>query len=393
MTEGLSLDRPLTLDEAKRENGLRSARIFLYAYVIVIFMHVLSATMWGNLGNMNVSGAVWSIILNLFYLVAIALFLLLNRLAGQRHWHPALFYTISMRAVLGLSLPVWLYHIHMAGSSFTILAMLIPITALLASWFLGPRDAWLYLLIGSAGLVAIVFAERVGTLPFFPMLTDAQDLQLSFFQESRYVLVQLLIYVAFAIVTVYLSSRLQRDIGERDRALAELTEQLEILAMTDPLTALFNRRTIMDLIKKEMARTERGLSGFSLVMADIDDFKRINDTYGHAAGDLVIRRVAVLLQENSRPYDMVARIGGEEFLVVIKDTEASQCLSLAERARAAIAAEDFQLMDGTRVRITVSFGCTTAEATQLKSLDLLLHDADDALYESKKQGKNRVTTR
>jgi diguanylate cyclase (GGDEF)-like protein len=377
----------------KRDLGLRATRMFVFAYGIVTIFQLLTMLLWGRFGALNWAVALASMLVNCSTLLFGVAYLVGNNLAVRRGWDQARVYVLSTRALLAMTLVAWWLHIHIAGTPFTLLALLIPTTAVVTAWLLDEQTGWLYLVVGSAGLVVMLVAESTGALTFMPIIDHAQDQPMSFFLGSRYGAVHVLMYFAFAIVTMQMLLRLQRDLTRRNEALSAASRKLEVLAMTDPLTALFNRRTIMDMINKELSRSARRGTRFSVVMADIDNFKTVNDTFGHDAGDRVLREIATLLAQNFRPYDIVGRFGGEEFLVVIKDTNLEEGRALAERTRASIADRTVPLREGASIRVTVSFGCTAVDPDHPQTVDKLLRRADEALYESKKAGKNRVTAK
>jgi len=164
---------------------------------------------------------------------------------------------------------------------------------------------------------------------------------------------------------------------------------LEELANTDPLTGLCNRRCLMGVMEREIKRSERTDLPISLVMVDIDFFKRVNDTYGHQMGDEVLVAVSALLQKHLREYDQAARFGGEEFAVVLPATQLHHATQAAERMRAAAGTLTFEgeLHD---LRLTFSCGVATYPHPRVHSLDELIRTADDALYQAKREGRNRV---
>ncbi len=166
--------------------------------------------------------------------------------------------------------------------------------------------------------------------------------------------------------------------------LLEKTKLLDTMVRTDFLTGLSNRRHILEQMKSEEARMGRGTPVCSVIIADIDHFKKINDTYGHETGDLVLKTVAEIFRKNTRKQDVVARWGGEEFLFLLPETPGQAAFKLAEKIRAAI--ED-ELIDG-RLRITISLG--VAEFDMSLSIDGTIRLADNALYEGKARGRNRV---
>lgn len=165
--------------------------------------------------------------------------------------------------------------------------------------------------------------------------------------------------------------------------------QLDELARTDVLTGLPNRRETLERIAAELERGARMGHPTSLLMFDIDRFKRINDTHGHAAGDCVLRKVAATARDSLRRIDLCGRVGGEEFLVLLPETEAAEAVAAAERLRAAIAATSAHCL-GKRLQITVSVGVVTQWPTAPAPPETLVEAVDRALYAAKKAGRDRV---
>jgi diguanylate cyclase (GGDEF)-like protein len=161
------------------------------------------------------------------------------------------------------------------------------------------------------------------------------------------------------------------------------------LAKTDELTGLLNRRSALERIEIELVRASRTGRPFGVVMVDVDDFKRINDEHGHDCGDAVLAALAALLRENVRALDVVARWGGEEFLMVLPETSRQGAALVAEKLRAAVAATPVS-HGGAIVRYTVTVGVDAFE--RLGSVSECIRAADGALYEGKRTGKNRVVT-
>lgn len=164
------------------------------------------------------------------------------------------------------------------------------------------------------------------------------------------------------------------------------TAQLEKMASTDELTGLFNRREILRRLNQEIARCERHNAPLSLMMLDLDHFKHVNDTYGHQTGDKILVACAEQLRAASRNIDEIGRLGGEEFLIILPDTDRAQAKHLAERCRQAI--EDIQITDEIPHRCTVSIG--VAEWSPGMSKPQLIKQADDLLYQAKSAGRNCV---
>lgn len=161
------------------------------------------------------------------------------------------------------------------------------------------------------------------------------------------------------------------------------------LAQTDPLTRLCNRRHLNEKLEVELNRCFRGSNPLSLIMTDIDHFKRVNDQYGHQVGDEVLTNVADLLQEQLRTYDLAARYGGEEFCLVLPETDLDAACEVAERIRQRAEQMSFPApMEG--YTLTMSFGVAAYDGTTEGSIDEIIRFADDALYEAKNAGRNQV---
>ena len=173
---------------------------------------------------------------------------------------------------------------------------------------------------------------------------------------------------------------------------ADLHDTVKRQAVTDELTGLFNHRRFQEVIANEVERTKRGGPGMGLIMLDIDNFKRVNDTYGHMQGDLVLREVARVLRESSREIDEPARYGGEEMAVALPGTDLEGAYLFAERVRRSIEALDLPLIDGDgSLRVTASFGAAALPPNQAKAdKEDLVAAADAALYRAKRSGKNRT---
>jgi diguanylate cyclase (GGDEF)-like protein len=173
---------------------------------------------------------------------------------------------------------------------------------------------------------------------------------------------------------------------------ADLHDTVKRQAVTDELTGLFNHRRFQEVIANEVERTKRGGPGMGLIMLDIDNFKRVNDTYGHMQGDLVLREVARVLRESSREIDEPARYGGEEMAVALPATDLDGAYLFAERVRRSIETLDLPLIEGDgSLRVTASFGAAALLPDQDKAdKDQLVAAADAALYRAKRSGKNRT---
>ena len=178
------------------------------------------------------------------------------------------------------------------------------------------------------------------------------------------------------------------QIGQR---IIELENRISRLALTDWLTGLLNRRAFMERLESEVHRAWRLKSPLSLIMADLDNFKRINDTYGHLDGDKVIARFAIEIGKHIRKYDFVGRFGGEEFILCVPGVPQAQALEIAERLRKETERLQIRVAaDPAPISITASFGVYTSSSEVFEDSNTLIKKADDYLYQAKGQGKNRV---
>jgi two-component system cell cycle response regulator len=178
-------------------------------------------------------------------------------------------------------------------------------------------------------------------------------------------------------------------IGER---IINLERRIIRMANTDFLTGILNRRAFMERMEAEVNRSRREHESFSVILMDIDHFKKVNDSYGHQAGDKVLERLACELSKNIRSYDFVGRYGGEEFIMCLPDTGTELSLQIAERMRAKI--EELRISpQGDKeslVQVTASFGVASFLLETETGVDPVIKRADDALYMAKSGGRNRV---
>ena len=175
-----------------------------------------------------------------------------------------------------------------------------------------------------------------------------------------------------------------RELRRFERAFAAAASGL------DPLTGLRTRLTLMQDVEREMSRSQRSKRPFFVAVMDIDHFKKVNDTYGHDGGDRVLASVADQIIRGLRAHDDAYRLGGEEFLICLKETNAEGSLLALERLRVTIEKTPIPLADGREVRVTASFGVVSSTAAV--KADTLIQTADRALYSAKEQGRNRIVT-
>jgi diguanylate cyclase (GGDEF)-like protein len=183
--------------------------------------------------------------------------------------------------------------------------------------------------------------------------------------------------------------RTGRRILELQEQLLSATDALQFQLATDPLTGLLSRVAILDTMRIELIRSEREGTTVGILMADLDHFKQVNDTYGHLAGDTVLREAAKRMRSSVRPYDAVGRYGGEEFLIVLPGCDISSATRRAEGLRIAIGKGPVDAPEGM-IPVTLSLGVTVGGGAKPADLEGLLRAADAALYDAKNKGRNQV---
>jgi len=199
------------------------------------------------------------------------------------------------------------------------------------------------------------------------------------------IMVSMAVSLANRITTVLCN--LEWEVTQRTADLSAVNEQLAAAARQDPLTGLLNRRGFIEVAKAEVQRFLRTGRAFSLVLADLDHFKNVNDRYGHVCGDYVLQEVARLFRERVRDMDNVARWGGEEFMLIIPETGYEGAVLLAESLRRSVAMHEFQFGE-QQLHVTMTLGISTFGRSD--TLDSCIARADQALYRGKQQGRNRV---
>ncbi len=191
-----------------------------------------------------------------------------------------------------------------------------------------------------------------------------------------------------------------RDVTDRQEAMQELevaltkqkelSQELEKLATTDPLTNIYNRRKIMELAAQEFARSTRYQRPFSILMMDIDKFKIINDTYGHQMGDRVIIEIVKAVLKNIRNVDIFGRLGGDEFMTILPETNQEQAVEVGERICSGM--RDLEIKFGADIiKISISIG-VASYSKEIKNLEEIISYADKALYQAKAGGRNQFCT-
>ena len=180
---------------------------------------------------------------------------------------------------------------------------------------------------------------------------------------------------------------LQDELKLKNRQLEDLLDKVNFMAITDSLTGLYNRRRFLDVLTNEYERAKRYGTPFSLVMLDIDYFKKINDNFGHVVGDTVLKEISEILLKGIRDIDTAARYGGEEFMLILPNTDKDHARIVAERIRQAIETYDFIGLDR---KISASIGISGMPDASIADEDRLIRCADFGLYRAKQLGRNRT---
>ncbi|AQA16882.1 hypothetical protein BST95_00265 [Halioglobus japonicus] len=303
-------------------------------------------------------------------------------------------------AVLKIGVPPWLRMVQVAFVMFSAAVMLIP--GQNVNFYTLHYEQFLALGV-VAYTVYVILAETrrgnpearsvaVGTFIF--MATCVNDVTIDLFhietpRLSPVGFVAILLAMAVSMARSYTSmhSELEAQVADRTAELSDANEKLMRAASIDHLTGLLNRRGFTDEVSQEISRSQRSGKQFSIVISDVDHFKQFNDQYGHACGDHVLRRVGELMRDRTRDVDRVARWGGEEFILMLPETDSEGAAVLAEKLRETIADNVFEY-GGERLSLTMTFG--VAEYRKGETLDACVARADTALYHGKERGRNKV---
>lgn len=366
------------------EATLESLRRFRVFAMVTLVINVLYAVQFLTHADVALGPAryTWTVGIGLLHAVMACLMALLGYLSHLTVRHPR-------------SMARWAFALH----------MLVCATALAFACGLLVMDQWVLknstpfvlicLVVGMMSLMrprfaVLLFGTAYAGLYFAFAMTQANAEVLAQTRGDARLVLILSTVVSYVVWRQYVAATLLRqEVATAQRALADKQAALEYLATHDPLTGLLNRREFSHLAEQELARAARYPCPTSLVMMDLDFFKKINDHHGHPVGDQVLVHVAALLLRVTRHVDVAARFGGEEFIVLLPNTAAEGALAFAEKLRHDIETQALQV-GGLTVPVTASLGVTCLTQSHQAPAAALYAAADRGLYAAKQAGRNRV---
>ena len=288
------------------------------------------------------------------------------------------------RALLAGLLDVFVltYFVHLLGSTTTVFAAVYFFTGTLNALVVGLRVGVTLAALNAIAYDVVVWCEWAKRIPYAPDALDVGRNVPPTFQTalSATVLVTVLLITSTTLVGI-----LVHAVRRHEQDLTTTNKRLEDLSQRDPLTGLFNRRHLFSKLEYELARARRGRA-FSLVMLDLDGFKRVNDQQGHLRGDLLLKEIANSLSASTRAIDVAARYGGDEFMIVLPDADATQARVVAERVTTSV--RDVGLKFDPERPVTASLGVAVAHADD--SVASIIRRADESAYRAKQKGGNKV---
>lgn len=318
---------------------------------------------------------------NLLYMVMLSfiagtvLIALLGLLLRRRHPHLIFFQYLSA-LYYAMTLVLAGYFVGTMTFAAGVVLMGGPLFGFIV---LNRRLVWVAFLAALVLLVALTYATAFGFLPYAPIIRPPLDAASNlFWMNSYYFFAAPHLFFILILVDQTLSWWRKRE------------DMIGILSRTDVLTGIHNRRSILDLLENECARTHRHGPPMCVVLLDLDHFKKINDSWGHPVGDRVLQQAAAMMRDSIRQYDAVGRYGGEEFMLLLPDTTLAGAESLVERCRENLAAISITSDTGEVFSISASFGLVCNEQCLAVSAETLIKAADDALYRAKEAGRNCV---
>ena len=382
-------------------NFFLTRELTYFYYILYIFMSILFGSMHsGSYLILGLHG--WNEGLHVVgVLLVVFLLLFTDRFLNFRNESPLLhsFMMSSVYILFFLSLLIFndVPYSCMIFNFYSIVIFTLVFFGVIKALLLGSVEARFYLF----ALIIYMF--------FMGLMIMTFNTLLPYMDVSRHLFV-MGAFIEVSMFTFILTNKYRSDALEKLRIQEELvfeksknesylqseiekrTRELQMLASTDSMTKLYNRRYFKEISMSMLDLAKRNNSSLAVIMIDIDDFKSINDNYGHAIGDEVIISVAESLREFSRKSDIVSRWGGEEFLILLPQTNLTGGLLIAEKILKHIETNALELGDNTKLHYTVSIGVSVVDVTSEESLEPSINRADKALYEAKEYGKNRVVS-
>jgi len=274
--------------------------------------------------------------------------------------------------------------------AFIVVAIESMIHAILATYYLGWDAGFHYYFFSTVLFIFINHRQNTQVMIFEALLVFGAYIVLYLFTHRETFLVVAPDYILNTLnyMNIFINFSAFGIQGYFFRtASIQAEKKMERLATTDPLTKLFNRRKIEELMASEVIRFQRNKNGFAIAITDIDNFKQFNDNHGHDCGDFVLQEISALIQKNLKIQDIPARWGGEEFLIVLPDTELAGGIHTIEKLRQTIADTHYEY-NGISFAVTMTFGIT--EYNGKKDVNACIKQADEMLYAGKRGGRNRV---
>lgn len=310
------------------------------------------------------------------WLIAAGLSLALIGVMLRRRWPNLLAYQYITLQFYALSLVLMSYSI----GTWSFCAGVVLLGGPIFGFILHDRlPVWLAFSTALIAVVTLSYASVLGHLPYAPVRMESTSASNELFWLNS----TLFFAAPFLIFLTLMADQMLAWWREREARIHQLSR-------TDALTHLANRRSVLESLDQELIRIARHPAPLALVILDLDHFKKVNDTWGHPMGDRVLQIAARELQHALRAGDHVGRYGGEEFMLILPNTDLASARTVLERCRQHIAAADIKTDQGTRLMITASFGLACHESTSSISAHALIHAADEALYRAKANGRNRI---
>lgn len=305
------------------------------------------------------------IVLTILVLVISLLFRKYARFRAFMGWFIPLYFGLLL---IYSAQSVGIYSLAAVGGTLNIL--------LIGFVFYKPKTIYSIMLIVSAVVFLMSHWTSTGKIPYAPLFSDALN-NGQFYKNSFWIQSMAILYLPILFISALFFEILLRQWRRREKS-------IEYLSRIDGLTQVFNRRYLTELVHQ----FHRKKIPYAVIILDLDYFKKINDSYGHDAGDEVLKRVALILKSQLRQDDLLGRMGGEEFMMILPKHSITSARQVAERCRTQIESAQIELKNGTQLKITASFG--VALYTDAYSVDEISGFADQALYQAKAQGRNQV---